>query len=122
MAAVDSNVHTVTTTPPGNKIGTTTIGATGGTTWAGAYAVLVVWVLTGLWGIDVPPEVVAALTVVIASIGTLIGGKLTPSNQVRTETQIVTAPAVVDQVVPPFPGTSEPFPSASGSSPVPRVD
>ncbi|NDO78472.1 hypothetical protein GKZ75_09605 [Kocuria indica] len=76
------------TEPTGKKIGSTTVGATAGTGLAGAAAVVLVWIL-GEAGVDVPTEVAAALAVLIGGIGTLIGGKLVPSNQVRTETQIV---------------------------------
>lgn len=74
--------------PTGKKIGTTTMGATAGTGLAGAAAVVLVWVLTQV-GVDVPAEVSAALAVLIGGIGTLVGGKLAPSNQVRTEVQVV---------------------------------
>lgn len=74
--------------PTGKKIGTTTMGATAGTGLAGAAAVVLVWVLTEV-GVDVPAEVSAALAVLIGGIGTLVGGKLAPSNQVRTEVQVV---------------------------------
>lgn len=76
------------TEPTGKKIGSTTVGATAGTGLAGAAAVILVWIL-GECGVDVPTEVAAALAVLIGGIGTLVGGKVTPSNQVRTETQIV---------------------------------
>lgn len=71
------------TEPTGQKIGTTTIGATGGASTAGAVAVVLVWGLS-LTGVNPPAEVVAALTVIVAAVGALVGGKLTPSNQVRT--------------------------------------
>lgn len=74
--------------PTGKKIGTTTMGATAGTGLAGAAAVVLVWILTEV-GVDVPAEVSAALAVLIGGIGTLVGGKLAPSNQVRTEVQVV---------------------------------
>lgn len=74
--------------PTGKKIGTTTMGATAGTGLAGAAAVVLVWVLTEV-GVEVPAEVSAALAVLIGGIGTLVGGKLAPSNQVRTEVQVV---------------------------------
>lgn len=74
--------------PTGKKIGTTTMGATAGTGLAGAAAVVLVWVLTEV-GVDVPAEVSAALAVLIGGVGTLVGGKLAPSNQVRTEVQVV---------------------------------
>lgn len=74
--------------PTGKKIGTTTMGATAGTGLAGAAAVVLVWILTQV-GVDVPAEVSAALAVLIGGIGTLVGGKLAPSNQVRTEVQVV---------------------------------
>lgn len=76
------------TEPSGKKIGTTTMGATAGTGLAGAAAVVLVWILTQV-GVDVPAEVSAALAVLIGGVGTLIGGKLAPSNQVRTEREIV---------------------------------
>lgn len=69
--------------PTGHKIGTTTVGATGGTALAGAVAIVLVWILAEV-GLDVPAEVQGALVVIIAAAGTLVGGKLTPSNQVRT--------------------------------------
>lgn len=74
--------------PTGKKIGTTTMGATAGTGLAGAAAVVLVWVLT-VCGVEVPEEVAAALAVLIGGVGTLVGGKLAPSNQVRTEVQVV---------------------------------
>ncbi|MCT2249359.1 hypothetical protein [Kocuria rhizophila] len=74
--------------PTGKKIGTTTMGATAGTGLAGAAAVVLVWILTEV-GVGVPAEVSAALAVLIGGIGTLVGGKLAPSNQVRTEVQVV---------------------------------
>ena len=74
--------------PTGKKIGTTTMGATAGTGLAGAAAVVLVWILTQV-GVDVPAEVSAALAVLIGGIGTLVGGKLAPSNQVRTEVQVI---------------------------------
>ena len=74
--------------PTGKKIGATTMGATAGTGLAGAAAVVLVWILAQA-GVDVPAEVSAALAVLIGGVGTIIGGKLAPSNQVRTETQIV---------------------------------
>lgn len=74
--------------PTGKKIGTTTMGATAGTGLAGAAAVVLVWILTQV-GVEVPAEVSAALAVLIGGIGTLVGGKLAPSNQVRTEVQVV---------------------------------
>ena len=104
MSARDSNNYTITTQPTGKSIGTTTIGATGGTAVAGSVAVVLVWALS-LTGLVVPAEVTAAMTVILAAVGALVGGKFTPSNQVRTETQVVVAPDVVDNVVPPFPGT-----------------
>lgn len=74
--------------PTGKKIGTTTMGATAGTGLAGAAAVVLVWILTEV-GVDVPAEVSAALAVLLGGVGTLVGGKLAPSNQVRTEVQVV---------------------------------
>ena len=74
--------------PTGKKIGTTTMGATAGTGLAGAAAVVLVWILTQV-GVEVPAEVSAALAVLIGGIGTLVGGKLAPSNQVRTEVQVI---------------------------------
>lgn len=71
------------TEPSGKKVGSTTVGATAGTGLAGAAAVVLVWVL-GECGVDVPTEVAAALAVLIGGVGTLIGGKLTPSNQTTT--------------------------------------
>lgn len=78
----------VVSEPTGKKIGTTTMGATAGTGLAGAAAVVLVWILTQV-GVDVPAEVSAALAVLIGGIGTLVGGKLAPSNQIRTEVQVV---------------------------------
>lgn len=76
------------TEPTGKAIGSTTVGATAGTGIAGAAAVVLVWVLSES-GVDVPAEVSAAIAVLIGGVGTIIGGKLMPSNQVRTERQIV---------------------------------
>lgn len=76
------------TEPTGKKIGTTTMGATAGTGLAGAAAVVLVWILT-VCGVEVPAEVAAALAVLIGGVGTLLGGKLAPTSQVRTETRIV---------------------------------
>lgn len=69
--------------PTGKHIGATTKGATGGTALAGAVGIVLVWVLSEL-GVDVPDEVHGALIVIIAAVGTIIGGKLSPTDQVRT--------------------------------------
>lgn len=76
------------TEPTGKKIGTTTMGATAGTGLAGAAAVVLVWILT-VCGVEVPAEVAAALAALIGGVGTLLGGKLAPTSQARTETRIV---------------------------------
>ena len=76
------------TEPTGKEIGSTTMGATAGTGLAGAAAVVLVWILT-VCGVEVPAEVAAALAVLIGGVGTLLGGKLAPTSQVRTETRIV---------------------------------
>lgn len=86
------------TEPTGKKIGSTTVGATAGTGLAGAAAVVLVWVL-GEVGVDVPTEVAAALAVLIGGIGTLVGGKLTPSNQ-HTERIVPVDLGVTSQVTP----------------------
>lgn len=88
--------------PTGKKIGTTTVGATAGTGLAGAAAVVLVWIL-GEVGVDVPTEVAAALAVLIGGVGTLIGGKLTPSNQ-RTQVAVPVDLSATSQVTP-EPGT-----------------
>ena len=105
MSATDSKSYSITSEPTGKSIGTTTIGATGGTAVAGSVAVVLVWALS-LTGLVVPAEVTAAMTVILAAVGALVGGKFTPSNQVRTVTQVVVAPDVSDNVTPPFPGTA----------------
>ena len=94
--------------PAGKKIGTTTMGATAGTGLAGAAAVVLVWILTQV-GVEVPAEVSAALAVLIGGIGTLVGGKLAPSNQVRTEVQ----------VIPVVEGTSDEKAAAAAATTVP---
>ena len=94
--------------PTGKKIGTTTMGATAGTGLAGAAAVVLVWILTQV-GVEVPAEVSAALAVLIGGIGTLVGGKLAPSNQVRTEVQ----------VIPVVEGTSDEKAAAAAATTVP---
>ena len=94
--------------PTGKKIGTTTMGATAGTGLAGAAAVVLVWILTQV-GVEVPAEVSAALAVLLGGIGTLIGGKLAPSNQVRTEVQ----------VIPVVEGTSDEKAAAAAAATVP---
>ncbi|MEX5266793.1 hypothetical protein [Kocuria sp. CPCC 204721] len=81
----------VTIEPTGKKIGATTMGSTAGGTLAGAATVVLVW-LFGAAGVDVPPEVAAAFTVFLGGRGTLLGGKLTPSNQTRTVSEVVTVP------------------------------
>lgn len=86
------------TEPTGKKIGSTTVGATAGTGLAGAAAVVLVWVL-GEVGVIVPTEVAAALAVLIGGIGTLVGGKLTPSNQ-HTEVAVPVDLGVTSQVTP----------------------
>lgn len=84
--------------PTGKKIGSTTVGATAGTGLAGAAAVVLVWVL-GEVGVIVPTEVAAALAVLIGGVGTLIGGKLTPSNQ-KTEVAVPVDLGATSQVTP----------------------
>ena len=93
------------TEPTGKKIGSTTVGATAGTGLAGAAAVVLVWIL-GECGVDVPIEVAAALAVLIGGIGTLVGGKLTPSNQ-ATEVAVPVDLGATSQVTP-APGTVVP--------------
>ena len=78
----------VTIEPTGKKIGATTMGSTAGGTLAGAATVVLVWLL-GAAGVDVPSEVAAAFTVLLGGVGTLLGGKLTPSNQTRTVSEVV---------------------------------
>lgn len=56
-------------------IGPVTKSSAAGTGIAGAAGVLVVYLL-GLFGLDVPEEVAAALVVLIGALGTLVGGKL----------------------------------------------
>lgn len=90
------------TEPTGKKIGSTTVGATAGTGLAGAAAVVLVWVL-GEVGVSVPAEVAGALAVLIGGVGTLIGGKLTPSNQ-HTEVAVPVDLGATSQVTP-EPGT-----------------
>lgn len=86
------------TEPTGKKIGSTTVGATAGTGLAGAAAVVLLWIL-GEVGVIVPTEVAAALVVLIGGIGTLIGGKLTPSNQ-TTEVAVPVDLGATSQVTP----------------------
>lgn len=86
------------TEPTGKKIGSTTVGATAGTGLAGAAAVVLVWIL-GEVGVVVPTEVAAALAVLIGGVGTLIGGKLTPSNQ-QTEVAVPVDLGATSQVTP----------------------
>lgn len=86
------------TEPTGKKIGSTTVGATAGTGLAGAAAVVLVWIL-GECGVVVPTEVAAALAVLIGGVGTLIGGKLTPSNQ-HTEVAVPVDLGATSQVTP----------------------
>nr|WP_312964313.1 hypothetical protein [Kocuria rhizophila] len=81
----------VTIEPTGKKIGATTMGSTAGGTLAGAATVVLVWLL-GTAGVDVPPEVAAAFAVLLGGLGTLLGGKLTPSNQTRTVSEVVAMP------------------------------
>lgn len=59
-------------------IGSVTTGASAGTGVAGALAVVLVWLLSEV-GVDVPSEVSAAIAVLIAGVGTLVGGYLVPS-------------------------------------------
>lgn len=114
--------------PTGKKIGTTTMGATAGTGLAGAAAVVLVWILTQV-GVEVPAEVSAALAVLLGGVGTLIGGKLAPSNQVRTEVQVIPvvegnsdekAAAAATTTVPD--GTGEHRADATGSTAVDTTD
>lgn len=84
--------------PTGKKVGTTTVGATAGTGLAGAAAVVLVWIL-GEVGVNVPAEVAGALAVLIGGVGTLIGGKLSPSNQ-RTEVAVPVDLGATSQVTP----------------------
>lgn len=83
--------------PTGKHIGSTTKGATGGTALAGAIGIVLVWVLSEL-GVNVPAEVHGALIVIIAAVGTIIGGKLSPTDQVRT----IWGSQPGDQVTPPL--------------------
>lgn len=89
----------VTIEPTGKKIGATTMGSTAGSTLAGAATVVLVWLL-GAAGVDVPPEVAAAFTVLLGGVGTLLGGKLTPSNQTRTVSEVVALPQEVTNAGP----------------------
>ena len=111
--------------PTGKKIGTTTMGATAGTGLAGAAAVVLVWVL-GECGVDVPTEVAAALAVLIGGLGTLVGGKLTPSNQ-TTKVAVPVELGGTSQVTPPpdtvVPdGTGEHRAETTGSTAVDTTD
>ena len=56
-------------------IGPVTKSSAAGTGIAGAAGVLIVYLL-GLFGLDGPEEVAAALVVLIGALGTLVGGKL----------------------------------------------
>lgn len=58
-------------------IGPVTTSSAAGTGIAGAAGVLIVYII-GLFGLEVPNEVAAALVVLIGAIGTLVGGKLVP--------------------------------------------
>lgn len=60
---------------PKGTIGPVTKSATAGTGVAGAAAILIVWIL-GMFGLEVPEPVAAAIAVLISAIGTLIGGKI----------------------------------------------
>lgn len=82
---------TITADTTGKGVGTTTIGATGGTALAGAVAILVVWLLS-LTGVEIPVEVHSALVIIIGAIGALVGGYLTPTNKAKVETHVVNAP------------------------------
>ena len=56
-------------------IGPVTKSSAAGTGIAGAAGVLIVYLL-GLFGLEVPEEVAAAIVVLIGAIGTFVGGKL----------------------------------------------
>jgi hypothetical protein len=57
------------------QVGPVTKGSAAGTGIAGAAGVVLVWVL-GMFGLDVPEEVAAAIVVLIGALGTFIGGKV----------------------------------------------
>jgi hypothetical protein len=57
------------------QIGPVTKSSAAGTGIAGAAGVIIVYLL-GLFGLDVPEEVAAALVVLIGAIGSLVGGKV----------------------------------------------
>jgi hypothetical protein len=57
------------------QIGPVTKSSAAGTGIAGAAGVVLVWVL-GMFGLDVPEEVAAAIVVLIGALGTFIGGKV----------------------------------------------
>lgn len=54
-------------------VGPVTGGATTGTSVAGSAAIIIVWAI-GLTGLEVPPEVAAALAVLLGAAGALFGG------------------------------------------------
>lgn len=69
--------------PETRSVGPVTLSATAGMTVAGALTTILVWGLA-LAGVDVPGPVAAALTVLLAAVGTLIGGWLVrPGNGTR---------------------------------------
>ena len=57
------------------QVGPVTKSSAAGTGIAGAAGVLIVYII-GLFGLEVPNEVAAALVVLIGAIGTLVAGKL----------------------------------------------
>lgn len=57
------------------QIGPVTKSSAAGTGIAGAAGVLIVYLL-GLFGLEVPEEVAAAIVVLIGAIGTFVGGKV----------------------------------------------
>lgn len=57
------------------QVGPVTKSSAAGTGIAGAAGVLIVYLL-GLFGLEVPEEVAAAIVVLIGAIGTFVGGKL----------------------------------------------
>ena len=56
-------------------VGPVTGGATTGTSVAGSAAIIIVWIVN-LTGLEVPPEVAAALAVLLGAGGAMFGGWL----------------------------------------------
>ena len=89
MANVPVQTTTTTTEPhvvsdtTGKGAGTTTIGATGGASLAGAVAIVIAYIFQA-FGIDLPGEVQSALVVIIAAVGAYVGGRLTPTDRAKT--------------------------------------